>query len=43
LASRVPVRTEVTTYALKDANTALDDLRAGRFRGAAVLRIQGGF
>ena len=26
-----------TTYALKDANQALDDLRAGRFEGAAVL------
>ncbi|HYJ22464.1 MAG TPA: zinc-dependent alcohol dehydrogenase family protein [Solirubrobacterales bacterium] len=37
LAPRVPVHTEVTTYALEDANTALEDLRAGRFRGAAVL------
>jgi propanol-preferring alcohol dehydrogenase len=43
LAPAVPVRTEVSTYALEDANTALDDLRAGRFRGAAVLRIQEGF
>jgi propanol-preferring alcohol dehydrogenase len=43
LAPRVPVRTEVTTYALEDANTALEDLRAGRFRGAAVLKIQRGF
>jgi propanol-preferring alcohol dehydrogenase len=39
LAPGVPVRTEVTTYALEDANTAIDDLRAGRFRGAAVLKI----
>jgi propanol-preferring alcohol dehydrogenase len=39
LAPRVPVRTEVTSYSLEDANVALDDLRAGRFRGAAVLRI----
>jgi propanol-preferring alcohol dehydrogenase len=39
LAPGVPVRTEVTIYALEDANAALDDLRAGRFRGAAVLKI----
>jgi alcohol dehydrogenase, propanol-preferring len=38
LAPRVPVRTEVTMYPLQDANAALSDLRAGRFRGAAVLR-----
>jgi propanol-preferring alcohol dehydrogenase len=37
LAPRVPVRTRVTEYALADANQALDDLRAGRVRGAAVL------
>jgi len=37
IAPRVPVRTEVTTYSLEDANQALADLRAGRFRGAAVL------
>ena len=42
LAPSVPVRTEVTSYSLEDANVALDDLRAGRFRGAAVLRIAGG-
>ncbi|MFL5821619.1 MAG: zinc-dependent alcohol dehydrogenase family protein [Solirubrobacteraceae bacterium] len=39
LAPRIPVRTEVTTYPLADANRALEDLRAGRFRGAAVLTI----
>jgi alcohol dehydrogenase, propanol-preferring len=39
LAPRVPVRTEITTYPLEQANTALDDLRAGRFRGAAVLTV----
>jgi propanol-preferring alcohol dehydrogenase len=38
LAPRVPVRTEVTPYALGDANAALDDLRRGRVVGAAVLR-----
>jgi propanol-preferring alcohol dehydrogenase len=37
LAPRVPVRTEVTTYALQRANDALDDLRAGRFEGSAVV------
>jgi propanol-preferring alcohol dehydrogenase len=37
LAPRVPVRTRVTEYALTGANRALDDLRAGRVRGAAVL------
>ena len=39
LAPLVPVRTEVTTYPLAEANTALEDLRAGRFRGAAVLTV----
>jgi alcohol dehydrogenase, propanol-preferring len=34
---QVPIRTQVTTYALKDANRALDDLRHGRLHGAAVL------
>ncbi len=37
LAPRVPVRTRVTTYPLADAERALDDLRAGRLEGAAVL------
>jgi propanol-preferring alcohol dehydrogenase len=39
LAPRVPIQAEVTTYALAEANAALGDLRAGRFRGAAVLTI----
>ena len=39
LAPRVPVRTEVTTYPLAEANAALEDLRSGRFRGAAVLTM----
>jgi propanol-preferring alcohol dehydrogenase len=39
LAPEVPVRTEIEVYLLEEANQALDDLRAGRFRGAAVLRI----
>jgi len=33
------VRTEVEVYPLEEANQALEDLRAGRFRGAAVLHI----
>jgi propanol-preferring alcohol dehydrogenase len=37
LAPRVPVRTEVEPYPLEDANAALDRLRAGDVRGAAVL------
>lgn len=37
LAPRVPIRTEVTRYGLSDVNAALDDLRAGRFSGAAVV------
>jgi propanol-preferring alcohol dehydrogenase len=37
LAPRIPVRTDVRPYDLRDANRALDDLRAGRLEGAAVL------
>jgi propanol-preferring alcohol dehydrogenase len=37
LAPQVPVRTEVETFPLAQANEALDRLRAGRIRGAAVL------
>ncbi|MEK9662406.1 MAG: alcohol dehydrogenase, partial [Alphaproteobacteria bacterium] len=37
LAPRVPVETEVETFALEDANTALARLRDGRLTGAAVL------
>jgi propanol-preferring alcohol dehydrogenase len=39
LAPRVPVRTTVTPYPLADAGRALDDLRAGRLRGAAVIAV----
>ncbi len=43
LAPRVPVHTTVTQYPLEDANRALADLRAGRFRGAAVIvPVRGG-
>jgi propanol-preferring alcohol dehydrogenase len=39
LAPQVPVRTEVAEYPLERANHALDDLRGGRVRGAAVLVV----
>ncbi len=37
LAERVPIRTTIATYPLAEAERALDDLRAGRFEGTAVL------
>ena len=37
LAPEVPVRTEVEAHPLERANEALDRLRAGEVRGAAVL------
>jgi alcohol dehydrogenase, propanol-preferring len=39
LAPQVPVRTEVEVFPLEAANEALDRLRAGRVRGAAVLAV----
>ena len=39
LASTIPIVTEVHRYALEEANKALNDLREGRFTGAAVLTI----
>ena len=39
LAPRVPVRTEVRVYPLAGASMALSDLRAGAFRGAAVVVV----
>jgi len=39
VAPRVPVRTEIETFALEDANEALARLRSGGIRGAAVLRL----
>jgi propanol-preferring alcohol dehydrogenase len=33
------VRTQIAEYPLEQANTALDDLRGGRVRGAAVLVV----
>ena len=37
LAPQVPVRSTITTYPLAQAESALADLRAGRFEGTAVL------
>jgi alcohol dehydrogenase, propanol-preferring len=37
LAPRAGIKMQVTRYPLAQANAALDDLRAGRFEGAAVL------
>jgi propanol-preferring alcohol dehydrogenase len=39
LAPRVPVRATIEPYPLERANEALERLRAGRVRGAAVLEI----
>ena len=41
IAAELPIRTHVRPYALEDANRALDDLRAGRIKGAAVLVRRG--
>ena len=39
LAPKIPIRTEVETFELERANEALDRLRAGLVRGAAVLEV----
>ena len=39
LAPRVPIRPEIHTFPLEDANEALDALRRGRVKGTAVLSI----
>jgi alcohol dehydrogenase, propanol-preferring len=39
IAPRVPVKTNVETFPLEQANTALDKFRSGRLTGTAVLRI----
>jgi propanol-preferring alcohol dehydrogenase len=40
IAAAVPLRVNVQTYALEDANSALHDLRSGHVRGAKVLLIK---
>lgn len=39
MAARLGITTEVHPYPLEDANKALDDLREGRFIGAAVITL----
>ena len=39
LAPTIPVKTTVELYPLEEANKALDNLRAGRVQGAAVLQV----
>ena len=39
LAPKVPVRTQIREFPLQEANEALQHLRAGELRGAAVLKI----
>jgi alcohol dehydrogenase, propanol-preferring len=39
LAPEIPVRTDVHPYALSDTGRALEDLRNGRFQGAAVIDL----
>ncbi len=41
LTPQIPVRTEVETFPLEQANEALDRLRRGELRGAAVLTLDG--
>lgn len=37
LAAKIPIKTHTQIYKLSDANIALQDLRSGKFEGAAVL------
>jgi len=39
IAPRVPVRTHTETFALEEANTALERFRAGELKGTAVLMV----
>ncbi len=39
IAPKIPVKTEVHVYPLIKSNEALDDLRYGRFMGAAVIKM----
>ena len=39
LAPRVPVRTEISPFPLSEANAALDTLRKGLIRDAAVIVV----
>ena len=39
LAARIPIKTRVETFPLKDANHALRELKASRIVGAGVLAV----
>lgn len=39
LAAQIPIRVEITAYALADANRALQDVKYSRVNGAAVLKL----
>jgi hypothetical protein len=39
LVPRVPIRSEVTAYSLNELPMALDDLRASRLTGSAVITL----
>jgi len=39
IAAEIPIKPEIQEYKLEDANTALAELKAGKVRGAKVLRI----
>ena len=39
LAPEVPVKSNITTYKLEEANKALQDLREGNFEGSAVIEV----
>lgn len=39
LAAQIPIRTEITTYPLSQANRALQDVKHSRVHGAGVLQI----
>ena len=40
LAAKIPIVTTVSVYPLEETEQALDDLRAGRFEGSAVIRLR---
>ncbi|MFP3943635.1 MAG: zinc-dependent alcohol dehydrogenase family protein [Alphaproteobacteria bacterium] len=42
IAARTPLETTTHEYRLEEANRALEDLREGRFEGAAVIRVSEG-
>lgn len=39
-AAQIPIRPQITTYPLKDANRALQDLKADRINGTGVLVVE---